>query len=129
MESCMKRIVITVGTVTLAAELNDSATAQQVWNQLPIQSKASIWGDEIYFGIPVEAVQATDARADVEIGTLAYWPVGRAFCIFYGPTPASTGTQPRAYSPVNIIGKVTGDASQLRAVGHGASVRVARAKD
>ena len=124
----MKKIVITVGTVTLTAELNDSATAEQIWNQLPIQSKASIWGDEIYFEIPVQAAQAPDARADVTIGTLAYWPVGRAFCIFYGPTPASTDAQPRAYSPVNIVGQVAGDMSQLRGVPHGAPVRVARAK-
>jgi uncharacterized protein len=125
----MRKIVITVGTVTLRAELNDSKTAEAIWNQLPIQSKASIWGDEVYFEIPVDVAQATDARADVEIGTLAYWPVGRAFCIFYGPTPASTGTQPRAYSPVNIIGRVAGDASQLRGMAHGTPVRVARAKD
>jgi uncharacterized protein len=125
----MNRIVITVGPITLTAELNDSPTAQEIWRQLPLQSTASIWGDEIYFEIPVDMAQASDARADVEIGTLAYWPVGRAFCIFYGPTPVSTGAKPRAYSPVNVIGQVIGDAHQLRGVTHGTSVRVARAKD
>ncbi len=125
----MKKIVITAGTITLRAELNDSATAQEIWRHLPIQSQASVWGDEIYFEIPVEVDQATDARADVDIGSLAYWPVGRAFCIFYGPTPASTGSQPRAYSPVNVIGHVIDDASQLRTVVHGTPVRVARARE
>jgi hypothetical protein len=62
------------------------------------------------------------------VGTLGYWPMGHAFCIFFGPTPASTGSKPRAYSPVNIIGRVTDDATQLRGLKHGALVRVARAK-
>ena len=127
-EGPMNKIVITVGTVTLTAELNESATAKEIWNHLPMQSTASIWGDEIYFEIPVEVPQAPDARADVEVGALAYWPVGRAFCIFFGPTPVSTGKQPRAYSPVNVIGQMTGDISELRGIGHGTPVRVARAK-
>jgi uncharacterized protein len=124
----MRKIVITVGTVTLAAELNESATAQEIWNRLPLQSTVSVWGDEIYFEIPVEVAQAADARADVEFGTLAYWPVGRAFCVFFGPTPMSTGKKPRAYSPVNVIGEVTADASKLRGIPHGTPVRVAKAK-
>jgi uncharacterized protein len=124
----MKKIVITVGSVTLTAELNESATAQEIWDKLPIQAQASVWGDEVYFEIPVQADQAADARADVEVGTLGYWPVGSAFCVFYGPTPISTGAQPRAYSPVNIIGRVTNDATQLRGTHHGVAVRVARAK-
>ncbi|MGC9349145.1 MAG: cyclophilin-like fold protein [Anaerolineae bacterium] len=119
-----KRISITVGGVTVGGELNDSPTAEKVWDALPVEASASTWGDEIYFGIPVAAPQAPDARAEVEVGTLAYWPVGSAFCIFFGPTPASHGDEPRAYSPVNIIGRVTDDATQLRAVAHGAPVRI-----
>ncbi|PKO23397.1 MAG: hypothetical protein CVU38_04200 [Chloroflexi bacterium HGW-Chloroflexi-1] len=66
------------------------------------------------------------ARADVEIGELGYWPVGHAFCIFFGPTPVSTGPEPRAYSPVTILGRVRGDATRLRDVRDGATVRVVR---
>lgn len=124
----MKKIVISVGNVVLAGELNDSDTAEEIWAQLPIQTEASVWGDEIYFEIPVQAEQAADAHADVEVGTLGYWPVGHALCIFYGPTPSSTGAKPRAYSPVNIIGHVTDDATKLRGTAHGIAVRVARAK-
>jgi hypothetical protein len=108
--------------VTLEAELNDSPTAQMIWEALPIVAQATTWGDEIYFGIPVQAEASTDARADVEVGELGYWPVGRAFCIFFGPTPASTGDEPRAASPVNILGRVLGDATQLRRVRSGARV-------
>jgi hypothetical protein len=72
------------------------------------------------------AGQESDARADVEVGELGYWPMGHALCIFFGPTPASTDERPRAYSPVNIIGRVSGDVTQFRAVRSGAQVRIAR---
>jgi len=125
----MRKIVITVDGITLAATLNESPTATKVWEALPIQAEASTWGDEITFEIPVDAAQAPDARALVDVGTLGYWPVGKAFCIFFGPTPASTGSRPQAYSPVNILGEVTDDATRLCGVRHGALVRIARAKD
>jgi hypothetical protein len=116
------RIVIASGPVTLEAELNDSPTAQMIWEALPIVGQANTWGDEIYFRIPVRAEEAGDARADVEVGELGYWPVGEAFCIFFGPTPVSTSDKPRAASPVNIVGRVLGDATQFRQVPAGATV-------
>jgi hypothetical protein len=120
----MSKIIITAGDVSLEAELNDSPTARLVWEVLPVEGTANVWGEEIYFKIPVEASQASDAREEVEVGELGYWPTGRAFCIFFGPTPVSTGERPRAYSPVNVLGRVLGDAKQLRAVGQGTTVRV-----
>lgn len=122
----MKTITISAGDVSLPAELNDSPTAQQIWDKLPIEGKAHIWGDEIYFEIPVKAGQEPDARAEVEVGELGYWPVGNAFCIFFGPTPASTDERPRAYSPVNILGRMLDDATQFRAVREGTQVQIAR---
>ncbi|MDY6877054.1 MAG: cyclophilin-like fold protein [Chloroflexota bacterium] len=121
----MKTIIISAGDVSLPAELNDSPTARQIWETLPIEGTAKIWGDEVYFEIPVVAGQEPDARAEVEVGELGYWPMGRAFCIFFGPTPASTDERPRAYSPVNVLGRVLGDVTCLRAVRDGARVRVA----
>jgi hypothetical protein len=123
----MKRITISAGDVSLAAELNSSPAARQIWEALPIEGPASIWGDEVYFEIPVAADQAPDARAEVEVGELGYWPVGHAFCIFFGPTPVSTDEHPRAYSPVNILGRVLGDATRFRAVRSGEKVQLARA--
>ena len=122
----MNKITITAGRVSLSAELNDSPTAQQIWSALPIQGRASRWGDEIYFDIPVKAGQEPDARAEVEVGELGYWPVGHAFCIFFGPTPVSTDERPRAYSPVNILGRVVGDAALFRAVKDGEKVDVCK---
>ena len=122
----MKRIVITAGNVSLPAELNDSPTARQVWEALPIEGTANTWGDEIYFAIPVVAAEEPDARADVAVGELGYWPVGHAFCLFFGPTPASSGPRPRAYSPVNILGHIVGDATRFRPVRDGTPIKIER---
>ena len=120
------KINITVGGITLNATLYDKPTARNVLNALPLSAQAHVGGDEIYFEIPVIMPEEPDARQDVEIGTLAYWPVGHAFCIFYGPTPVSRDTKPRAYSPVNILGKIDGDATVLRGVESGTPVRISR---
>jgi len=121
----MKNIVITAGNISMPAQLNDSPTAQKIWEALPLQGKANNWGDEIYFAIPVTAPQEPQARAEVAVGELGYWPVGHAFCIFFGPTPASGSDQkPRAASPVNILGQLQGDATQFRTVSSGTSVRI-----
>ncbi len=122
----VNKILITSGNISLQAELNDGPTAQKVWEALPIEGRANTWGDEIYFEIPVTAEQEPDARAGVEVGELGYWPMGSAFCVFFGPTPVSTDERPRAYSPVNILGRVLGDATLFRAVKSGEAVRIER---
>jgi hypothetical protein len=123
----MPEIIISTRDLSLRAELNDSPTAQQIWKSLPIEGSANVWGDEIYFEIPVKAGQEPDARQDVEVGELGYWPAGNAFCIFYGPTPVSTSSQPRAYSPVNIIGRVIDDATRFRGTNQGTPVQITAA--
>jgi len=120
-------IRIRVGKVTLAAELNDTPTARALWEALPITGRANLWGEEIYFRIPVQQEAASDARVEMEVGELAYWPPGQAFCIFFGPTPASINQQPRAASPVNPVGRVTETMDRLREVRNGAEVRVEQA--
>lgn len=124
----MSTITITVEGTTLSAELNESTTAQKIWDALPIEGRANVWGDEIYFEIPVVIEQAPDARAEVEVGELGYWTPGHAFCVFWGPTPASIDDKPRAASPVNVFGRVTGDATVLRGVRSGAHVQITRAE-
>jgi len=121
------RIRITAGQVTAQAVLNDSPTARKIWDALPIEGRGNTWGDEIYFGIPVDARPEKDAREIVAVGELGYWPPGTAFCIFFGRTPASTDDRPRAASAVNIIGKVLGDATAFKAVASGTKVRLERA--
>lgn len=119
-------IVITAGDATVQAELFDNPTADAVWEALPVEGTANVWGEEIYFDIPVTVAQADDAREEMAVGELAYWPTGRAFCIFFGRTPVSVGDEPRAYSPVNPFGRIVGDVAALREVSQGAPVRVIR---
>ncbi len=123
------RLTIGAGPVTMEAELNDTPTARRIWEALPIAGQANTWGDEIYFAIPVKMEEAADARAEVEVGELGYWPMGEAFCIFFGPTPASTDEEPRAASPVNVVGRVLGDPTAFRQVDPGATVMLERAEE
>jgi hypothetical protein len=118
-----RRIRITAGSVSVTAELNDSRTAEAVWQALPIEARAATWGDEIYFAIPL-SLSEENAQETVALGDLGYWPPGKAFCIFFGPTPASRGGEIRPASPVNVFGRVLGDPALLRAVQPGETVRV-----
>jgi hypothetical protein len=119
-----KEIKITAGRIQVEAELNDCPTAKTIAGALAIRAKAQRWGGEIYFSIPVEAELEQDAREVLEPGELGYWPTGNAFCIFFGPTPASRGDEIRAASAVNIIGRVKGDLSQLWNVPDGADISI-----
>jgi hypothetical protein len=121
-----RTIRITAGDVTATATLDDSKTATAIWKALPIEAKASTWGDEIYFDIGV-AIAAESPKEVVAVGDLAYWPPGSAFCIFFGRTPASTGDEPRAASGVNVFGRVTGDPTLFKKVRAGARVRLEQA--
>jgi hypothetical protein len=123
----MEKIIISVENLSVTAELFDTPTAKKILENLPIDGSANVWGDEIYFTIPLTLEQESDAREDVEVGDLAYWPAGPAFCIFFGPTPVSTGDQPQAYSPVNVYGRISGDAGQFKSVAGGAAIHVKRA--
>lgn len=121
------RIRIIAGDVSALAELNETNTAQAIARALPITGRANTWGDEIYFAIPVK-LGGENGRAEVAVGELGYWPPGSAFCIFFGRTPASVGAEPRAASPVNVFGKVVGDATVFRKVKDGTTIRIETAE-
>ena len=123
-----KRIQISAAPVVMEAELNESQTAQQIWEALPIEARGNIWGDEIYFSIPVEA-ETDNAQEVVELGELAYWPPGTAFCIFFGPTPMSQGTEIRPASPVNVVGKLIGEPKAFKQVSDGTVVKIEQISD
>ena len=118
----MKRqIIIKAGSVKAKAEIDDSRTADAIWKALPIKGTANLWGDEIYFEIPVE-MKLENGKALVSAGDLGYWPSGSCFCIFFGPTPMSKGNEIRPASAVNVFGKVIGDAKIFRQVKEGQPV-------
>ena len=123
----MVKIMIEVENISMEADLLDTPTARQIREALPIEGSVNVWGDEIYFDIPLTIEQEPDASQDVEVGDLGYWPAGPAFCIFFGPTPVSTTDQPRAYSPVNVFGRVLGNPQLFKSVPGGAIIKITRA--
>ena len=122
-----RAIRITAGPVTVEAELDDSQTAAAIAAALPIEATAQTWGDEIYFDI-AQALPGESPREVVELGDLGYWPPGQALCIFFGPTPMSRGSEIRPASPVNVVGRVVGDARAFSRVRAGARVRIEAVK-
>jgi len=124
-----KKIRILVNDLRVEAELNESKSAQSIWEALPLQARANLWGEEIYFSIPVKAGLEPGAREVVSSGELGYWPTGHAFCIFFGPTPASRGDEIRAASAVNVIGQVLSDPKIFRKAKDGATIVLEKAQE
>lgn len=114
-----------MGDYSVQARLHDTPAADAVWQALPLRVSVSVWGDEIYAGIGVDVDLPDDATDVADVGDLAIWPPGRALCIFFGPTPASRGAEPRAASPIAPVGQIENpDVPALRRVRSGATLTV-----
>ncbi|MDD4985075.1 MAG: cyclophilin-like fold protein [Dehalococcoidales bacterium] len=121
-----RRITIRTGSITAEAELIENNTANAIWEALPINGDVNIWGDEVYFFTSV-SVKSENGREVVSAGDIAYWPPGKAFCIFFGPTPASrNGSEIRAASAVNVFGKLAGDPKVFTAARDGQKISIGR---
>jgi len=90
-------------------------TIDMVVRRLPIEGRAALWKEEIYFETPIKMGEEK-AKGTVEKGTIAFWPMGSAICIFYGES------QP--YSPVNVLGKITKNLELFKQVKSGTKIRV-----
>jgi hypothetical protein len=110
-------IVIEVGGTTLRAGLSDSPAARRIANALPVTVTMSRWGEEYYGSTGLVIPEDSSARELMEVGEIAWWPPGKALCIFFGPTPASTDERPRAASGVLPVGKITEGVEALRGLG------------
>lgn len=124
----MRRVRIQAGDVAATAVFLENRTAAALWEALPLEGTVSTWGDEIYFPTPL-ALPPEEPQAVVSAGDLAYWPVGRAFCIFWGPTPASVGHEIRPASPVNLVGRLEGDVKVFDRVQEGVPIRIERIEE
>ena len=90
-------------------------TIDYIVRKLPIEGRAALWKEEIYFEIPIKMGEEK-AKSTVETGTIAFWPMGSALCVFYGKS------QP--YSPVSILGKITSNLELFKQVKSGTTIRV-----
>jgi len=120
-----KKIMIEAGQTQAEAELNNTKTAEAIWKALPIEGRAQLWGDEIYFAIPVK-MGLEKGQEIVQIGDLGYWPPGAALCIFFGGTPVSYKGEIRPASPVTVLGKITSDTTVFKKVSLGAKVTISQ---
>ena len=116
--------IVAAGVTAEAMLIPDNSTADAVWDALPLESTCNLWGDEIYFTIPVSRGLDRDAKEIVEKGNLGYWPEGPAFCIFFGPTPISRGGAIKPASAVNIFGNIIGSSEVFKQVPSRAPIRV-----
>jgi len=123
-----KKIMIVAEAVQLKVELNDSMTAALIWEALPISVAASTWGDEIYFAIPF-ITGPENSVSVVQKGDLAFWPEGNCFCIFFGKNPASTQTEIKPASPVNLVGCFSGDPELWKKVSAGETISLEALRD
>jgi len=116
-----RKIRIKVGKLEIFAQLNEGRVAGLIWEAVPLSAKVNTWGDEIYFPIPVKA-RADNPKEIVEKGDLGYWPEGSCFCIFFGPTPVSSGNEIKPASAVEIVGKVTGNPEEFKKAKRGETI-------
>ncbi len=90
-------------------------TVDTLVRRLPLEGRAALWKEEVYFEIPVKMGEEK-AKPTVETGTIAFWPMGGALCVFYG--------QSQPYSPVSILGKITKNLELFKLVKSGATIKV-----
>ena len=119
-------IKISVGGAVLKAELSDSECAKAIASKLPVETMPNVWGDEFYFEIPVKMGPDNTATTKVKVGDIGYWPPGRALAIFFGPTPMSSGADPVPASEVNMVGRITDDATVLKNAKGKGKIRIER---
>lgn len=120
----MRKIKITAGSVEIKAELLDTPTADAIYENLPIRSQASTWGEEVYFTTPVSVMREANARDVVQPGEIAFWVEGDSIAIGFGRTPISRGDEIRLAAPTNIWAKALDDVKRLKAVKAGDHVSV-----
>jgi hypothetical protein len=123
----IKIITENMGIIEALLTEENPKTVKAIWGALPIEAKINTWGDEIYFKIPV-MVEKESPKELVEMGDIAYWPPGNAFCIFFGKTPLSRGKEIRPASAVNVFGKIIGDPKIFKNVEPGESIRLERSQ-
>jgi hypothetical protein len=122
------KIKISVKDIVLDAEPFDTARARAVAGALPIEAEPDEWGDEFYFEAPVRMPLDKTATTEVSVGDIGYWPPGSALEIFFGPTPMSTGSDPVPASSVNLVGRISGDATLLKKAKGTKGIRIERSE-
>ena len=102
-------VAIITGFDNITIELDDISspkTCKSILDSLPFSTNAHVWGEEIYTDESPITQAEENAKDLVDLNDVAYWPSGKAICLFFGPTPIGKKGEIKPYSPVNIIGKI-----------------------
>ena len=106
-----KKILVSIPELeNITIELNDTnspKTCKSILDSLPFSVNAHVWGEEIYTDESPISQSEENAKSLVDLNAVAYWPSGKAMCLFFGPTPIGKKGEIKPYSPVNIVGKIT----------------------
>jgi len=124
----MRRVRLNIGGVIIHGRLRATPTAEAIWRALPFSASAMIWGEEVYFSVPVACAREPDAKSVVEPGEIAYWPDGKAIAIGYGKTPISQANETRLAAPCNVWADAEENVRLLKFVTAGAAIQCARAR-
>jgi len=124
--SLQARVRIAWGGGALSAILEDTPTVRALLAALPVKARASTWGEEVYFEVPVDAKLEASARQVVEPGTVCFWVDGNALALPFGPTPISDDARPKLVSRCNVLGRIEGDCRELGRVRTGEMITVTR---
>ena len=104
--------------------MRNTETAKAVWDACPIESRAALWGKEIYFDTNIQAVKEDDSKQIIIKGEMAFWVEGSAIAIGFGPTPVSVGDEIRLVTDVNIFGKTNFNLDLLEEIKSGENIKV-----
>ncbi len=104
-----QKILVQFDDKSITLELDDSdspKTVESFLNSLPFDTTLNVWGEEIYTSSSPINVGLENAKSPVNLNDVAYWPTGKAICLFYGETPMGKKGEITPASPVNVIGKI-----------------------
>jgi len=124
MEETNQRIKISVGGVSLEAELKSTRTANEIYEALPIETSVNMWGEEFYCKVPGVKDYRETATTQVKVGDVAFWGPGEMLAIFGGRTPMSMGGDPVPADRVNVVGRLVGDPKLLRQAMGAATIKI-----
>ena len=110
----------------MIANLRETSSVNQLLKVLPCEARASTWGEEVYFELPLQFALEADAQQVVEPGTVCFWVEGHSLALPFGPTPASKGQESRLVTRCNVLGAISGDPRELKKVKAGTPIRVER---
>jgi len=127
MSGQMSRLKVESGDTSFEIELDGSATSQALMKAVPFESRASTWGEEVYFSTPVSTKLEANAKQVVEPGTVCFWTQGDSLALPWGRTPISTDDKPKLANPCSVLGKIVGDFLILKKVKSGDLIRVSKA--